>query len=129
MQVSQQLRLVYRQNILNGLELEDDLIVDDQVEPVTAVKLDSFVCDRYLDLLPKWDFPEFQFMTQASLISGLQQPRSQRPVNLHCRRNDFSCKWLLSICGHISFACQSRRYNARFECCSQRTLFPPASRT
>src|ERR1035437_11201976 len=125
MQVSQQLRLVHRQNLLNRLQLENDLIADDQVDPVTAGKLDTFVCDRYLDLLPKWNFPEFQFITQASLVSGLQQPRSQRSVNLHCPRNDFSCEWLLSICGQISFACQSRRYNARFECCSQGPSFHP----
>ncbi len=53
MQVSQQLRLMHRQDFLNRFQFDDDSIADDEIYPVTAIKLDTLVDDRNFDLLTK----------------------------------------------------------------------------
>jgi len=58
-----------RQNSFNGLQLEDNLLFNDEVDSVATVQLHIFVDDGQFDLLPKTEAVEFQFVTQTSLIS------------------------------------------------------------
>jgi hypothetical protein len=71
-----------RGNVLYRLEFQDDGILYDEVELISAVELDPFVGDWQGDLPLKRDSSQVQLMAQAFLVGRLQQPRPQGTVDL-----------------------------------------------
>ena len=55
------------QNLLNGFQLDRDFVVDDQVHPVTAVKLNTLVRDRKRTSVRKRIPRHRKFMAQDKL--------------------------------------------------------------
>jgi len=86
--VRHQLRLMNRMDRLDAFHLDNDEGLDDQVDPVS--QLDPFVVvnHRQPDLAGDSQAAFAQFMSKASLISALQQPRSEQRMNSHRTGND-----------------------------------------
>jgi hypothetical protein len=64
---------MYRKKILHRLQLNNHSVADDQVDPVPAVELYSFVCKWELDLLHKIEISQLQLTTKASLVGRLKK--------------------------------------------------------
>ena len=60
------------QNPLDGLQLHDHFIADDQIYFVSAVELQALIRNRKIDLTLERQRTEMQFMTQALLVGGLK---------------------------------------------------------
>ena len=84
--VGEQLRLVNREKALLGLELDEHhggrrCALDDEINTIRVLDGQSLVPDG-LVLLSKDASPSFlQFIGQARLVDGLQEPRSELAVN------------------------------------------------
>jgi hypothetical protein len=80
-QVGQHLGLVHREESLNGLDFDDELTLDDEVEAVTELEANALVVDGE-GLLPlKSQAPERQFVSKALLIGRLEQARPYGPMH------------------------------------------------
>ena len=70
-----------RQQPLDGLQLKDDTIVDQDIDPVTAIEIHTGVTYRKSNLKPKRNLIQRQLASQALFIRRLEQPRSKSPMN------------------------------------------------
>jgi hypothetical protein len=66
---------------VDALELNDDFVLDDEINSVLA-DLDAFVLDREQCLTLKRDVPLVHFNAHCRLISILEQPGAEPPMNL-----------------------------------------------
>ena len=69
---------------LYGLEFYNHRVLDDQIESVPDIKLDGVIYNRQRDFAMYLESSFHQLMSEANGIRALQQPRSQRRMNLHC---------------------------------------------
>ena len=76
------------QESLNGLDLDNELVSDNNIDPVAAIQADIFVDNRkrYLPRVRDLSFGEFK--TQALFISGFEKARSKFSMNINCESND-----------------------------------------
>jgi hypothetical protein len=88
LQVRQHLRLMDRQKVIDGLELQHELLFDNDVESVTAIEHDPLVDHRQRPLPRKAQACERQLVAQAFFIGGLQEPRTEVAVDLDARAED-----------------------------------------
>ena len=80
-QVAQQLSFVRGMNALDGLELEDDPIIDDQVGDEFADDL-ALVVRREADLPPKRNVAIRELFGECTFVVRLQLPRPEVAVHL-----------------------------------------------
>ena len=85
------------QDLLNRFQFDNNLVPHDQVDSITAVELNAFVCDRNIDLLAKWQTAKREFAAKASLISSFQKTGPKRTMNFDRGRYDFGCQRLLGV--------------------------------
>ncbi len=71
------------QNSLDCFQLQNNFLIDNQIDPVAAIELETFVQDWELNLAFEGHPAQMQFVAQALFISGLWQPRAQVPVHLN----------------------------------------------
>ncbi len=81
-EVRQQLGLVYGFETLNGLELDDDRVVDHDVESIACVEMDPLVLERQRNLGGGRQAAEAQLINQTAPLDALQQARTEAPVHL-----------------------------------------------
>ena len=55
--------LVCRQNLLHGLQLNNDFVAHYKVDPVTAIEFYALISNRNLDLLAKRKIANAEFVT------------------------------------------------------------------
>jgi hypothetical protein len=60
--------MVHGKNFLNGLDLHDDAISDDQIDPVRGIQFDSSVNDWQRDFGFKRKLPLVELVSEASLV-------------------------------------------------------------
>ena len=82
------LRLMQQQYALDGLELQDDLSLDDHVCNVAAVDHHIVIAHRQGRLPLEADAGPPEFMTQAPVIDRFQQTRSETAVHAHRETDD-----------------------------------------
>jgi len=80
-EVRQNLRLVNRQQLLNGLQFNEQAVLDQQVEPQPSVQMNGAVHDRkaHLALNGKPSLPDL--MRQTHFIHTFEQPGPQRRMD------------------------------------------------
>src|ERR1017187_6546820 len=76
------------QDLLNGLEFHHDCILHEQINPVIAVQLESFVAEGQMDLTSKGKTHLAQFIADTFLICRFKQPRAQLPIYINRGRNN-----------------------------------------
>jgi len=76
------------QNPLDGLQLDDHFIPDDQIYLVSAIELHAFIRYRKIDLALEGQPAKMQFMAQALFVSGFQQSRPELTMYLDRCPND-----------------------------------------
>src|SRR5258706_6197840 len=95
-------------NSLNCFQLQNHFLPHNQVDPITAVELEALVRNWKGDLTLEGQPPHMQFVAEALLISGLQQPRTEMPLNFNGCSHDltgsrvslgFALSVSLCICG------------------------------
>src|SRR4029453_10638503 len=77
LQIAQQLRFMNKQHMFNAFEFKDDQIIHNQIDTITAVQVNAFVCDRKRHLPPELNPTEVQFVTQAFFVSRFLKPPGQ----------------------------------------------------
>ncbi len=77
-----------RQHLLDGFQLEDQLILDDDVDPVPALELDAFVRDGHDELAVMRNPAERQLVRERDLVHRLEKPRSQMTMDLDACPDD-----------------------------------------
>jgi hypothetical protein len=85
-----------RRDGLHGFQLDDDLSLDDQVRSECLVDLNRIANNRYRVLGHHEEPPTLELLPQDPLIDGLEQSRTDPPVNLvgcinNLPANSFSC--------------------------------------
>jgi hypothetical protein len=80
--VRQQLGLVYGLETLNGLEFDDNRIVDHDVEAIAHMEMDPLVFERQRNFGRGRQAAESQLMNQTDPIGTLQQTRTKVSVDL-----------------------------------------------
>ena len=88
LEVRQQLRFVKRSQTAHGLDFEDDLVLDEDVEAIPAVDEESVVADGLWLLALDVETASSQLEAQARLVGRLKEPRPERTVDLDCRSDD-----------------------------------------
>ncbi len=95
---------MYRQELFNRLDFQNDIVLDEQIEPVRAIQMHTFVFDRQMNLPLKPKAQAAKFIAEALFICRFQQPRPEMSVNLN-RCSDylfsnvvFSVQTLCTLC-------------------------------
>ncbi len=83
-----QLTLVSTAELGQGLGLDDDAAVADEIGPILRLQPFAFVLDRQLNLPLKRDMAVHEFKGQRFLINRLQKSVPKFLVNSHRRPND-----------------------------------------
>ncbi len=78
-----------RQQALDGLELDEHAILDDDIESVATVDEDPLVRDRERSLAIEQKPPQLKLAAQARLVRRFEQARTEIPVHLDERTDDF----------------------------------------
>src|SRR6266852_9102468 len=75
LEVSQQLRLVNRLQLGDGLEFDDERFLNQKIQPIAAVQENSLVGQRHLLLSLETDARLAQLKSETFFVSRLQQSR------------------------------------------------------
>ena len=98
LQIGDDLSLVYREKMLDGLDLEDQLVLHHEVEAVAAIEIDALVSHRDRNLTSCAKSTQGQLLRQAVLVSRLQQAGAEVAVYLDARADDLPRELILSPC-------------------------------
>jgi hypothetical protein len=75
------------QQSFDCLQFENQLPLNDKIQPISTFKLHSFILNRQRNLPFECKLPERQFVTKTFFISRLQQPRTETAMNFNARTN------------------------------------------
>jgi hypothetical protein len=89
-EVREQLCVVRRDHLFDGLEFDDDPRLDQQIQSIAGIDLDSFIPDWQRHLSVNVQSSLAQLVGQTRLIGRLQQTRSQLGMNFHGGVDDLS---------------------------------------
>jgi hypothetical protein len=99
-QVGEKLRLVQRQELLDGLQFENHRMIDDDVCPTAAVDKGAAIVQRQIDLPRPGDRVPIESMAHAAFVGAFQQPRSEPAVHTHRQAEDLA-SWVAGVgCVH-----------------------------
>ena len=82
LQVGQHLGKVDGSELLDGLDLDDDLSVDQKIDPVPGIDQDLIVPNRQVLLAFNVEASFSQLVRQTRLVSRFEQPRAQSRMDL-----------------------------------------------
>ena len=84
---------------LDCFDLDDNSFTHEQIETIAAIKLHTLVFDGLCQLPLEWNAAQREFTTKTFFVSPLQEPRTERAMNLNRRPNDFSAQRIfLRLC-------------------------------
>jgi hypothetical protein len=104
--ISQQLRIMNREQMINRLDLKNDLVVNHQIQAITTIHIDSFISKGHWFLPFNSKALLLQFICQACFVGCLQQTRPQLFMYCNCTadnslrklfENQFSVISVLSV--------------------------------
>jgi len=75
--------------LLHTFELENDLIFDQNVDPISAIEAATLIVYRHRFFHVEIDIVQSQLVSQALLVGGLQQPGAQSPVHFNSTTDHF----------------------------------------
>lgn len=87
-QVSEQLRPVNRQDVLDGLEFDRKARVDEQVVTIAAVERRATIADAERHLARMRDAEGMKFERKRGFVGRLVHPRTEIPMHRNGRTND-----------------------------------------
>ena len=76
------------ENVFHTLDLEDQHTLNNQIEAVATVKLDTLIFHRKWNLSLEADATKVQFVTETFFVRRFQKPWAERPMYLDRRSND-----------------------------------------
>jgi hypothetical protein len=76
------------QEPIDSFDLDDDVVVYDEVEPVAAIERDPFVTQRHGPLPFDPASAKPKLVGHAKLVRGFEQARAEVTVHLDARAND-----------------------------------------
>jgi hypothetical protein len=86
-EIGHELGFMDRQKLFYGLQLDDDSLLDEQVDPVAAIEGNRFVLNGKIDLSTKRYASQGELVAHALFVSRLEQPWAEGPMHLD-RRSD-----------------------------------------
>jgi hypothetical protein len=104
--VTQYLRRVHRLKAFDGFDFNDDLVFDDQVDPVSRIEPLPSILQRERDLAFDFQASLQQLKHQTRFARGLENARAKRPMNIECRADNLFCNGVQPIF-HVSVECKS----------------------
>lgn len=72
---------MYREHLFDRLELEDDRVLDNEIEPIPGVHMNIAIANWKTHLGFKADGDTVQFVCEAGAVSALEQSRSELLMN------------------------------------------------
>jgi hypothetical protein len=87
-EICQNLRFMNRQELLHGLDLDDQLPRNDDIGAETGIQGNPFIDDRHVDLPFKLDTCLLEFEAETTLIYRFQQSRPNLSMQLDRQPND-----------------------------------------
>jgi hypothetical protein len=88
---------MHGQDFLDRFQLNDDFVVDNQVDSISAIQPHALVANRHVYLLAKRDVAQCQLATKADLIYRLQETWAKRLMNVYRGCYDFAGQRLLCV--------------------------------
>ena len=73
---------------LDGLDLDNDLLVDDDIGEIAAWKAHLVIHHGNGHLSPEWNIVFPELIAEASLVGFFPQPRPKAAMDLHCQPDD-----------------------------------------
>ena len=77
---------MHRQNVLNTLDFQDDLILCDHIESIPAIRFDALILNRQRLLSLECDSSEMKFVAETFLVGGLEKSGTQRSMKPRWQR-------------------------------------------
>jgi hypothetical protein len=93
---SEGIRVLGRQALERGFELDEDPVVDEDVESISAVQTQSFVLDRKQLLASDAHPATRELSAYTRFVGGLEQARAQGAIHLDECSDDLLCTVLES---------------------------------
>jgi hypothetical protein len=87
--------------LFDAFELQDHFALDDHIQPVAAIQLETLVRNGQRDLALKGHFAETQLMAKTLYVGRLQQPRPEFPMYLRSRRQNLPGQFLVNQHGNF----------------------------
>ena len=101
-QIGEELRRMNRQRLLNGLELDNYRVADEQIHPERGLKRNSLVLDREIDLALEGNATSVQLVTERRLIGRLEQSGTEYTVDFDRGAQNISRQCLFAQHGNSS---------------------------
>src|SRR5687768_6486426 len=86
-------------NLFDGLELNQHLVLDHEVCPIGNVELETIEVQWNRNLLNCVEAVGAQAVGETSPVHRLEQPRSQRTMDVQCRPDDSIGKIAVNVAG------------------------------
>ena len=77
-----------RQEMLDGFQFQDHLVVDDEVGAVATVENDPVIINRQIDLLRLGDGIPVEFVAEATFVDAFEQAGAEARMHAHCQPDD-----------------------------------------
>jgi len=74
--------------VFNTLQLQNNRLLNNQIDSITTVKLDTFILDRQRDLALKSKPTQIKLAAQTLLVGGFEEARAKRTMHLNRGSND-----------------------------------------
>jgi hypothetical protein len=87
--VGQQLCRVDWKDPVESFDLYDEHVFDQEIDAIAPRNHVSFVFEWHAELALKGDAPKLELPTEAGMVAGFQEPRTEMPVHLDRRADDF----------------------------------------
>jgi hypothetical protein len=101
--VGEKLSFVNRGEAFYGFDLDRDAILDQQVEPITAIQFQAFVLHGKRNFFAEWHIAKSHFLAEALLVSRFEQAGAEQAIYLDRGTNDLTCN-IIDIHDRVPFA-------------------------
>jgi hypothetical protein len=108
---------------IDSFELDDYLLLDEEIESVTAIDPDTFVDDGQSDLALKREASLSQFIDPTRFVGGFEKTWAQRAVHLDTRHPAVSGEMADTASGRLAPSERPSRW-ARKPTCSRQVSLP-----
>ena len=108
-QVGQQLGFMQRYQISDCFDLYHDYVFNDEVQAIPAIQPNAFV-NEWQGLLPfELEIDACKLKRKAFVVSGFQQTRTERTMDVHRKSNNPSAELIQPLCLCVSVVRSSGR--------------------
>ncbi len=99
---------MYRQDALYRFDFYDNQVGNKKIQPQDILKSSALVRNRNFDLSRNPNISGLKLHRKRLFINGLEQPRTENPMNLDRRADDFTRQVVFSLSAPSAFSAPLR---------------------